>query len=242
MCDQIKDNTEGLVCQYLRKNYGENVIPHPYTDGPPDIELNTAIGVEVRRLNKFTYLNKFYGNQEHLPKAITDAYGELLKSFDSDSCQQTYLICLDFNLPLVVDFRNHTKQLNEALEKFLRFESPTFPYSIQVDGIRLKIINEIPLIPGKRFHRAWEEDLPLSSELPSFYAKNICVAIKEKSCKVRKYISRYNYWWLFLVDYIRDDLRPDQIQPMISLVGDTRPFKRVCLLDYYGTTPIADLK
>ena len=225
---------ELIVFEYLKKLHGEDVIPVPAHKDPPDIVIDSSIGVEVRRLNQHFFETGKSEGLENLSFPLEDAFEEVLNSFNDLYAGKSYWVSIDYERPLSFSIHQAKKDMELALKNFLASKTTKFPYQVSVNSEIAFSIYESSPGNGKLFPRGGTDDFNASGQNISIYVKNIRYCINKKSSIIEKYLEKYRDWWLYLVDCIGFGLSQKEILEVIKEVGNIGNFDKIVVLNYDG--------
>lgn len=225
---------ELIVFEHLTKLHGKGVLPVPAHKDPPDIVIDSSIGIEVTRLNQHYFESKKPEGLEILSFPLEDALEEVLNSFNYLYDGKSYWVCIDFKRPLNSSVHQTKKDMTLTLNNFLASETINFPYRVSVNSEISFLIYESSPGNGKLFPRGGTDDFNACGQNISTYAKNIQYCINKKSSIIQKKLDKYNNWWLYLVDCIGFGLSQKEILEVIKNVGDIENFDKVVVLNYDG--------
>jgi len=193
------DQSEHIAKNYLESCYS-SVRYEPDGNIPPDFLIDNNIAVEVRRLNQ----NKSFGgnikglDEESIP--LFDKVEKLLESLGSPRDDASWFVLLQFSRPLP-NWKVLRKQLRTKLEHQMHQ-----PY-IGIIEIPFSERFFIRIVKGSKkydthYCMGGGTDMDSGGWLLSELESNIEFCAIEKAKKIAKYRSRYNQWWLILVDHI----------------------------------------
>lgn len=196
---------EAIVWEYLRKEYGENVIYEPYPNQTPDFQLNSTIAIEVRRLNQhFFGVEKAEGLEQvayNTSKILNQILDQLNQKYQTKYPEKSFLVWFDYKRPF--NFKMAKKEIKQALENFLELDVNQFPYHLVVNPQIHLTLDKDNISSGELFSNAGGSDDDEEVWIVSGYIRNISHCIQEKSEKITndqaKY-QQYQTWWLYLVD------------------------------------------
>jgi len=225
---------EQITFEYLKAQYGENVIPVPKHEDPPDILLNSTTAVEVRRLNQHFFKSGKPEGLENLSISFDHAFKEVLKSFDNLYEGKSYWIFVYYQRPLKSDFRRIKKDMKLALQNFLNSQVSDFPHEISVNPEIGFELHKSDVGNGKLFSMIGSEDFDVGGGVIGVYADNIRHCVNEKSSKISERLENYREWWLYLVDCMGFSLNQQEFLEVVPKIGGTGNFNKVVVLDYHG--------
>jgi hypothetical protein len=230
---------EKITLEYLKAKYGENVIPIPEHQDPPDILVNSSIAVEVRRLNQHFFENGEPEGLENLSFSLVSALEEVLESFDNSYDGISYWVFVEYKRPLNSDYRRIKKEMRLALLNFLNSQASNFSHEISVNPEITFLFLKSEVGKGKLFLFAGSGDFNAGGWVIQVYVDNIRHCIDEKSSKISERLENYHEWWLYLVDCMELGLDRQEFLEVAQKVGGTGSFDRVVVLDYHGENALA---
>jgi len=233
---------EQITLVHLKVQYGEDAIPVPEHEDPPDILVNSTIAVEVRRLNQHFFGSEESEGLENLSFSLERVFEEVLESFTDLYNGKSYWVFIDYERPLKSDFRRVKKEMKLALHKFLNSPVANFPYEIPVNSEILFTLYKSEIENGKLFSIAGSGDFDAGGWIIRVYVDNIRHCINEKSSKISERLEKYNKWWLYLVDYMGLGLNQREFLEVVQNVDNTGSFDKVVVLDYYGQNVLATIQ
>lgn len=194
------NTSEELVYNCLKYLGYENIIYEPDGNVPPDFLVDNRIAVEVRNLNQ----NQFLGEDaKGLDEDIIPLYAsikKLLLGFNPPTCGESWIVTFHVNRPLEPwqEFRPRVKRkLHEFCADSKRQDKTIFDEG----GLKVKV-RKLSKGYSSFFIMGGNTDGQADGWLLHKMEENILYCIREKSKKIEGYRSRYNQWWLILVDCI----------------------------------------
>jgi hypothetical protein len=197
---------------------------------PPDFSLHNQIGVEVRRLNQVIRVDGKYQGTEQLSIALWNAFTEVLGSFNALYSGKSYWVGIDFHNSFSRPTKTIKSQMRRTLESFLQ-KGTAPPCRLGVnDAIGLSVYESQPL-EGRLFRPAGSMNYDEGGAVLQMYAFNINRFIAEKTAKVAAHKSRYETWWLVLVDNLGWGLSQHELQELKKSLKDLGCFQRLYIID-----------
>jgi hypothetical protein len=230
---------EKIVFDYLKEQYGSNIVYEPIPNKPPDFLLNNDNAIEVRRLN-YNYFDKdkSYG-LEILTIPIFELFEEVLQSFDPQYKGETYWVVLRYKRPINKKLSKIKDDLRIALSRFLEMEIHESPYKMKVGkNIDVEYYKGTPF-RGRVFRSAGGSDHNAGGWLIPIFIDNIQKCISDKSNAINETHSNYSYWSLYLVDYIGWSLNKDDFEKVLSGIQSKGNFNEVIILNRKGDSLLA---
>jgi hypothetical protein len=229
---------EKKALEYLVSEGFCNIFYEPDGNIPPDFLIDSAIAVEVRRLNQH---HKSHGSDEFepleklefrlLPKIIS-----LLKTYSNISYSNSALVTIEYSRPLKV-----SKKLIEQIKAILDVQL-MFLNNIGVD--KSFQINDNLLVRIWPTHEKYESayiigaisDDDKGGLLVKNVYENLKIVIQEKERKIKPYQSKYGIWWLILIDFIGDGLCEYDMKQLNQQKFEDNIFDKIILLDPVNPT------
>lgn len=191
------DQTEAIARDHLLSRGFRNIVFEPDGKVPPDFLVDSAVAVEVRRLNQ----REPAGDRGLEDKAIPFCMRvERLLADYGDSDSGTKWMALDFCRPLP-----RWKMFEACVKAFLadvdRGDIGVGESVSMGNNLRLEFVRRTP---GRRqaFELGAIHDLDAGGFVLAELCRNLWLCVNEKSQKVRPYRQRYGIWWLLLVDTV----------------------------------------
>jgi hypothetical protein len=204
-----------------------NIKFEPDGNVPPDFSINPKIGVEVRRLNQYKTVNNKKVPLEVLEFNLIPKIEKLLKQIKKDEFSNSIFLSVIYERPLKVD-----KILMAEIKSKLLSNIPL----LEKDLV-LKIRDNLELSLFKSENKFDDyiqlgtySDRDKGGYIVREIYENLILILKEKEKKVKKYQSKYDSWWLLLLDYIGYELSEMEIQQLNDLPRLTTIFDRIVLI------------
>jgi hypothetical protein len=219
--------------KYLKNHFGGNVVFEPDGNVPPDFAVNSIYAVEVRRLNQQFFNEQKTEGLENLSFPLYYVLKEVLRSFNTLYSGKSYLVDMDYRRPLDKNMRQIKSEMHNSLETFLQTEV-SLPCMLKVNEKIDFWINSSDAINGQVFQFVGEHDEDAGGGVISVYIENIRHCISAKSSKIKQYKSKYEAWWLYLVDYLELGLDHGEVEKVKSVISDLGEFNKVAVIHYTG--------
>jgi len=220
---------EKITENYLKSLGYKNVVFEPDGNIPPDFSIGDRIAVEVRRLNQ----NFFSGDKVKGLEEDRIPLFNLLKSsfsrFDTQYKGRSYLVSVFFSRPTKC-----AKTVREAIRKSLTdfLDNPLpLPRKIKVTAGMYFLVCSSKAVEGKIFRFAGGADRESGGFVLPEFKKNFDHCMKEKSEKISGYYTKYNTWWLVLVDKITYVFDEDEKKEIKSMVSVNSCWNKIIVLD-----------
>ena len=218
---------EQIAEQYLISKGFNTIEYEPDGNVPPDFLIDSEIAVEVRRLNQHWFNS---GDSEPLEKLEYDfmpRFLGLLKSYESREFDKSSFVSVRFSRPMK-STKDVIKVIKEHLDEHLADIHRECKHRIG-DEVELKIFpaasrHSSPFILG----------IQIDNDSGGYVVSNICdslkIIVEEKQKKVYKYRSKYNRWWLALVDFIGYGLSEDDLKQLTEHCDIKHDFEKIILI------------
>lgn len=223
------DATEELVANHLAHRGYTNVVYEPDGNIPPDFLIDGKIAIEVRRLNKSYFEGGNAKGLEEVAIPLWSKVERLARSLGTPTGNESWFIFFRFTRP-VEAWRTLEPKLRKALEAFVA--QPTKQKCIifkaadfELEALRASSPHATMFVMGGC------TDKNSSGWLLPDMETNIRHCASEKSRKIAKVHSKYEYWWLALVDHIGyglDDFNREMFRNQVSISHD---WEKIILID-----------
>lgn len=230
---------EEIAEKYLRKYY-EDVIFEPDGNIPPDFLIENSIAVEVRRLNQQHYLEDGeVKGLEEMAIPLRARIEKVLSSYAVEADSTSFWIGIRYErVKGKLDVSE--KMIKKAIDAFQK-QKGIIPFEYRIgDNVLLRFIAR-----GSKSNQKYQ--LGIQSDLDAGgWVVNVCSdaikhCIKEKEMKIKPYFSKYDRWWLLLVDHMNFMKSEDRVDIVKNI---TKPlcFDRIVVINYEGSSQVLDLK
>jgi len=230
---------EKVAEEYLKKHH-DNVIFEPDGNIPPDFLIENSIGVEVRRLNQQYYTQN--GNARGLSETarpFRDRVEKVLSRYVVEADGASFWVGLRFervNGELDVS----KKMIKKAIDAFQK-QNEIIPFEYRMsDNVLLKF-----LVRGSKTNRKFQlgtqSDLDAGGWVVDICSEAIKHCIKEKEMKIKPHFSKYDRWWLLLVDHMNFMKSEDRVE-IVKNIAKPVYFERIIVINYEGSSQVFDLK
>lgn len=214
---------EKIAESYFNSIGHKNLIFEPKGNRTPDFELDSDIGIEVRRLNQFHNeqpIEKTYFNV--IPSLIN-----LVQSYGDGNHQKTSFVTFSFSRPLKV-----TKEIKSKLVQILNEHE-----LIIGEEKSYKISNRLSIdfFPSeKRLEHQFFWGATLDENEGGIVLSNIYKSLKlivdEKSELIKPFKNEYKKWWLALIDNIGNGLSEKELKELSSNIDFDLVFDKVFII------------
>lgn len=231
---------ESVVNLFLHQTQTGKIVYEPDGNIPPDFSIDARIGVEVRRLNQNSIIGGAPEDLDQLAIPLYSAINEVLRSFDPQYRGQSFLVGYDFERP--IEPIHETKRiLQDYLTRFLENNIPVPVENYVSDNLRIRIHSRLNHI-GETFRIAGNMDNDWGGGVIEKYLSNVNLCLSEKSKKIKPYKSKYQEWWLALVD--RTYLYPDgaDLKVIKQNIIDLGTFTRLCIINPNDLGLVVDIR
>lgn len=194
------NHDEQLAKNYLEHKGFSSIIHEPDGKIPPDFLVNNSIAVEVRRLNQMIEAKDGNPGLEEVSIPFANSIQRLLDSVESSE-QATWWVSVNFKRPLP-SWREAKKCILQACSEVEGINASLGQSIVKLasDNVSLRFTKGSQ--SGSSFALAAMVDGDAGGFVYDMLSRNIDHCIREKSKKVSEYKSRYESWWLVLVDHI----------------------------------------
>ena len=233
------DRAEEHVGRLLQHLGFEDTKHEPDGNVPPDFSVSDRIAIEVRRLNQNVVQDGQHVGLEEGDIPLLYKMRSVLESLGPPDDAQSWFIFYRFRRPLA-PLKTIARDLESLLSTF-RSKSPrgrteaTLQSGIEV--VIFKAGSEYP----QMFLLGGYSDYDSGGWVLAEMDRNIRICLEEKSKKIAPYRSRYDEWWLVLVDHIGfglDDFDRELFREKVRIEHD---WDRVLIVDPRDHTRWFDL-
>ena len=219
---------ERIAYVYLCSQGYTDLKYEPDGNIPPDFALYNKIGIEVRRLNHNILKNSKVEGIEQAEIRLKRGLQGVLEDFSMKRAVKCYWIALQFKRP--IGNLNKIKDLvRKELKSFVR-NKPNTPYEIDISpNVQITIALAGRKNP-KRFRIGLESDIDSGGWTIPLYKENIKYCIKEKTDKIQPFHSKYEKWWLILIDFLHGISNQD-ISSVLSGIEKSKEWDRIIIVD-----------
>ena len=200
------DNAEKIAKAFLLSRGCNDLAHEPDGNVPPDFSVGATIGVEVRRLNQADWSTGRPAGLEIVTYPLVDRVKSLLSQFNQVR-ERSYWVSFSFIRPLA-PWKKICPSLKRDLLKVVQTE-PNCSISFRPDPSIEFRIDPTSTKQDQLFNFGAVSDMAAGGAVVAEMIKHIDHYVAEKSAKIEPFRSRYESWWLVLVDYIGYGLRPD---------------------------------
>jgi hypothetical protein len=221
------DSSEAIAEKFLRSIGHTNLRYEPDGNIPPDFSINETIGVEVRRLNQADWSNVKPVGLEQAFYPLAARFENLLNEFGEPN-DRSYWVSYTFFRPL-----SPWQEIYPILkERLLEISQSRSEASVSFHATRsLKVrVNQTTNLQSHLFNLAGLSDASAGGFVVSEMIKHIENYVADKSTKIMPYKTRYNIWWLVLVDYIGYGLSPDDQADLRQHLNVQSDFQKIYIV------------
>lgn len=191
---------EKITEDYLISLGFKDIVFEPDGNIPPDFSIEGKIAVEVRRLNQNYFAEDKASGLEEATIPLFKLLETSLKKFDSQYIGNSYWISIRFSRP-IPNGKVTQKAIINSLTDFLNNPTP-LPCWIQATETIFLHVSESQPVKDRVFRFAAGVDRESGGFVLPEFKKNFDYCMKEKSEKIKEHYSRYDSWWLVLVDSV----------------------------------------
>ena len=231
---------ESIVNLFLHQTQTGKIVYEPDGNIPPDFSIDARIGVEVRRLNQNSIIGGAPEDLDELAIPLDSAINEVLRSFDSQYGGKSFRVGYEFERP-IKSIHETKRILKDYLTRFLENNIPVPVKYYVSDNLIIEIYSRLNHT-GETFRRMDSMDDDWGGGMIEKYLSNLNLCISEKSRKIKPYKSKYQEWWLTLVD--KTDLYPDEadLKEIKQNIIDLRSFTRLCIINPNDLGLVVDIR
>lgn len=213
------DSTERLIKENLQHQGYKDIVYEPDGNVPPDFLINGSIAVEVRRLNQ----NPDDGNQtrglEEVAIPLWKRVENLLSTYENEEANESWFVHFRFSRP-VEEWKKLRPKLENALNEFRDTTNRERGIIASGRGFELEMFCRASKPHKSLFVMGGCSDQESGGWVLSEMKKNIVYCATEKEEKIEKVRSKYQTWWLALVDHIGyglDDFDREQFKTSVCV-------------------------
>ena len=195
------DNTEKHVREHLIHCGYAHIEYEPNGNIPPDFLVDGKIAVEVRRLNQRCFSESDEKGLEEVSIPLWNRLGKLLASFGPPSRGESWYVFYRFSRPMGT-WKSLEQTIRTGLKDFVADANHSKRIVAKAQGIEVEVIAKKSQPQISMFIMAGCSDQDSGGWLLAEMEANIRYCASEKSRKVQKFRSKYDRWWLALVDHI----------------------------------------
>ena len=195
------DNTEKHVREHLIHCGYAHIEYEPNGNIPPDFLVDGKIAVEVRRLNQRCFSESDEKGLEEVSIPLWNRLGKLLASFGPPSRGESWYVFYRFSRPMGT-WKSLEQTIRTGLKDFVADANHSKRIVAKAQGIEVEVIAKKSKPHISMFIMAGCSDQDSGGWLLAEMEANIRYCASEKSRKVQKFRSKYDRWWLALVDHI----------------------------------------
>jgi hypothetical protein len=229
---------ERIAYEYFMSEGYDTIQYEPDGNVPPDILLNGAIAVEVRRLNQH-FKNRKDIPLENLEYQLIPRITNLVKSFQAPGINSSAFLTITYSRPLKVD-KDLIADIKTVLKTHVNSIGETKEYSLR-ENLKIRIW------PTKRklsaiYNIGVLNDYDTGGFIVGIVHQNLKIVVEEKKSKIDPYYKRYKEWWLVLIDRIGFTLSEEEIDQLKSLPIEIYPFKKLILISGFDHKNISTIR
>lgn len=194
------DPTEHRVYLNLQHQGYDDIQYEPDGNIPPDFLLNGEIAIEVRRLNKNLFHEQEVRGAEEVAIPLWKHVKKLVVSLGPPRHDRSWLVQFRFWRP-VESWRTLEVKIRRALQAFMLSPQPLRTVLVSGRGFEMQVM------PATRAYDSMFVmggciDENSGGLLLAEMETNLRYCIREKTRKIERVKTRYQQWWLALVDHI----------------------------------------
>lgn len=216
-------NKDEKTAQDFLKNYFHKLEYEPIKNEPPDFLGDSTVAIEVRRLNQHVLVDGVLVGIESEAFSLDRAIQKTFASFKAT--ETSWFVTYTFHHPIP-----KAKTLNATLlSNLTEIHTSGIAFEFSIDNIKFQfhkasnLFDEAFLIAGGLDHNSggW-----IQSELND----NTILVTKEKTEKISLNYSKYQKWWLVLVDHIDNCDTDPEIENNPAFIKSSSLFDEVYLI------------
>jgi hypothetical protein len=222
---------EKIADKYLKGIYS-SVRYEPDGNIPPDFVVNDSIGVEVRRLNQQHRENGVVEGLEEQRISLLKAVNNELEKYPKDNNGNNFWLMLRYRRN-IGKLKKIKKNIDKAIKSF-HAQKCTIPYKFNLsENITLEFSLKSSTL-SRKYKVGIHSDHDSSGWVVSMYIQDTTHCIEEKERKIEPFRTRYQSWWLLLIDHIdcMDNYDKEKIERNIERSSS---FNRVIVIKRDGT-------
>jgi hypothetical protein len=227
--DDALNREEKITKDYLIDRGFKDIVFEPDDNIPPDFSIEGKIAVEVRRLNQHFFAGDEVSGLEEVRIPLFKLLEESLKKFNSQYIGNSYWISIRFGRP-IPNSKDTQKAIINSLNDFLNNPTP-LPCEIKATNTICLHVFESQAVEGVVFQLAGGTDRESGGFVLPIFKINFDYCLKEKSAKIKDYYTRYDSWWLVLVDKIAYGFNEADKKEIKSMVKINSIWDKVIVLN-----------
>jgi hypothetical protein len=190
--------TEELIAKnYLLSKGFNDIIYEPDGNIPPDFLVESNIAIEVRRLNQFITINKKDLSIEDQKYRLMPRITKLLNKYTLSGGHSAY-VSVEYSRP-IGNYKLIEVKLTEVFDKHLDSLDQAKEYIID-NHLKIRIRPAKRLFGDKTYVYGSISDHDSGGCVVGEIIKSLKKIVPEKERKIERVYSKYNEWWLLLVD------------------------------------------
>jgi hypothetical protein len=195
------DHSEKLAHEHLRHLGFRDITYEPDGNVPPDFLVDKRIAVEVRQLNQNQITDSGYSGLEEAAIPLFMKFKNFLNSFGPVDTGESWFVHYRFRRPLP-PWNQLQATVRQRLTVFRDNQRPQHRVKIFISEDF-----ELDLIPATNaqptfFVSGGYSDSDSGGWVFGETQKNLRICIDEKTRKITRVRSKYQEWWLILIDFI----------------------------------------
>jgi hypothetical protein len=223
------DRTEKLVSEHLAHRGYKDVVYEPDGNIPPDFLVDGSIAIEVRRLNQNHFDGQDAKGLEEVAIPLWNKIRSLVLSFGAPTCGESWFVYFRFTRP-VEHWKTLEPTLRNAIQGFVQSQDKRKGTIARGVGFELDVFRASKP-HASMFVMAGCSDRESGGWLVSEMETNIRHCASEKSRKIAKVRSKYQEWWLALVDHIGYGLDDFDRQMFRDTVSIEHNWDKIVIID-----------
>lgn len=223
------DASESHAYGFLTHAGYKNIQYEPDGNCPPDFLIDNSIAIEVRRLNQNYAAGNGSRGLEETSIPLWSAIQKLGSEFGKPVDSQSWFVRFTFSRP-EPDWKILKPQLHDALLRFKMSTPKVSGVILELPNFKLKVnraggqYNDLYVMGGG-------SDLDSGGYVLAEMERNIRLCVLEKSKKTRDFRSKYQRWWLVLVDHISRGLDAGEVALLENDFSIAHDWDKILIID-----------
>ena len=221
---------ELLAKKYLESLNQSSLVYEPDGNTPPDFLVDNHIAVEVTRLNEHIEIQGVLKRIDDDSSSISAFIKNVLHDFKSDLQNVRFWVTIHIKRP----FGNRKKVKSKLLKLLRSLENPEDVLCRRElyvsDGLSISFKRATYCSKKPVFMLGEISEHDIGGWVYEDVSKNVGYCVEKKSLKIKPYQSKYEEWWLILVDSIAYGYYPEYIDDF-KVTLDKGSFDKVIVLE-----------
>lgn len=231
---------ERLVEAHLKQRGYQSVVYEPDGNTTPDFLVDGTIAVEVRRLNQNHFGKDGTKGLEEVAISLEKQVKALLAEMGPPAAGESWFVHYRFSRP-VEDWKTLKVKVRNGLQSFMA-SNPTNHGTIATGkGFEMRVMCRTATPRQSMFVLFGRTDEDSGGFVVELARRNVDHCVIEKDRKVDPVRSKYDEWWLILVNYIGFDLDQDEKDMVKAAVSPLHGWDKIRIIDPMDPSRIFDL-